>query len=84
MVPDENGSPTLSPAFPTQVREISGRGTTVGLEGHNITLSDITLQGKYTFSCNSVTNEIDTFIDNSAADCMDVRVIAFLVRGIRA
>jgi hypothetical protein len=84
-VPDENGDAiylngSITPQF---TKSVGGWGAVeVGAKGSAktpILLSDITLNGKHTFSCNSVTNEISSFqfiIDRFDANfnhpCMDV------------
>lgn len=73
-IPDTNGEPASSPDVNngTSVTEINT--VQVGAKGSeiDITLDDITLMGKYTFSCNPVTDDVASFTDNYGAGCMDV------------
>lgn len=76
-MPDGNGghTPLLNVTDVTSGEYVSEINTVqVGAKGKeiDITLTDITMQGKYAFSCNAVTDDIDTFTDNSANDCMDI------------
>lgn len=50
------------------------RTVMVGASGQQraLTRSEITLQGKYKFSCNEITDATSTFIDKSEDDCMDI------------
>jgi hypothetical protein len=44
----------------------------VGVKNRAFTLSDITLNGTYTYSCNPITDAISSFTNNYAEPCMDV------------
>ena len=73
-MPDEFGEPVISAAFKSGLPNANAHEVKVGAKGLEVPfeLSDLTLQDKYTFACNSVTNEVNTFTDNSVADCMDI------------
>lgn len=82
MLPDESGLPIIPSTNLTQystnlaqdggVAEINAvRVGAIG-SGNRVTLDDITLGGKYTFSCNPITNDPLSFVNSFNDNCMDV------------
>jgi hypothetical protein len=67
---DGNPSENIrSDDIPTSINYVE-----VGVKGKEstITLDAVTLNGRYAFACNAVTDDVDSFTNNGAADCMDV------------
>lgn len=77
-IPGENGEPVLSAAVndgnapPTSIQSVpvGAAGSTFGQT--EVSLDDITLEGKYTFSCGPITDNIATHNNNNGQSCMDV------------
>ena len=71
-MPDEFGEPVIRDDIDFSNSNIDS--VSVGAKGLEMPFArrDLTLHDKYTFSCNPVTNEVETFTDNSAAGCMDI------------